>query len=203
MEFCLHRRKVLAVRAVNHVQHKRAIFHGAANRPQLVHRPAQRHGPGSRHHAKARPQTGIPTARRRRRDRAQRLRSDRKSNAPRSYRASRAGRRPARSLLWIPRVPRSSAKPLVAHRQRTQRELRDQNRSRLIQTLHHGRVFFESSGARILPRPTSSDNPSRQQVLRAPRNPMQRSAIKPRRDLLVRSLSLQQRPILQNRDHEV
>src|SRR5579859_7154615 len=67
---CCH---VLAVWPVNAVEDDGAVFHGAADGAELVHRPAEGHGSGAGHEAEGWAQASVSAACRRRGDRAQRL----------------------------------------------------------------------------------------------------------------------------------
>ena len=105
---------------------------------------------------------------------------------PAATAARRARRRSARPLRRIPRIARPPAKPLVAHRQRAQRELRNQHSARRIQPLHHRRVLIKRLVLEPARAPSRRIAFHRQQILRAPRNPVQRPAILPRRNLCIR-----------------
>src|SRR5258708_9194531 len=63
----LHR-TIASVRTVNGAQHDGAVFHSAADGPQLVHGPGKGHGSSAWHQSKCRTQPGSPATRGRRRN---------------------------------------------------------------------------------------------------------------------------------------
>ena len=89
----------------------------------------------------------------------------------------RTRRRSARSLLQIPRVLGLPAEPLVALRQFARSQLRHQHRARVAQHLDHARVFVDHLVFICARAPRGLVALHRDDVFRAPGNPMQRPAI--------------------------
>src|SRR5712675_1260944 len=195
-------RAIFSIRPVNSAHHQRAILHRAADWPQFVHAPRQSHRASARHKTERGPQASATATRRGRRNRSQRLRTDAESHATRRRRRCRARRRSARTLLGIPRIARLAAKPYGPLCQRSQRQLRDQHRARFIQPLHHHSIFVDGLLPETRRAPRRAVSLHRQQVLRAPRQTMQRPAIFPRGNLPVCVASLHLRALLSKRHRE-
>ena len=194
---------VLAIGAADRCQQQLRILHIPRHRPQLVARPAQRHRSRPRHPSKRRPHPGHATPHTRAHNRTLRLRPNRKRNESRRHSSPRPRTRSRCALIQVPRVLRLPAKPHIIQRQRPQTQLRNQHRTGIVQPLGYRCIFHRHTVAKRLRSPRRW-NPRRiQQVLRAPRNPMQRPAILPSRNLLVRRTRLLQRMIFSQRNHAV
>ena len=192
---------VLAVAAVDRVQHQHAIFHRSAHRPNLVHRPRQRHRAVAADAPVGRAQAGDAVGDRRRNDRAERFGADREADQAGRRRRPGTRRRSAGAALDVPGVVRRAAEPHAALRERAHRQLRDQHRAGIAQPLDDGRVEIDHL---ILVRrgaPGGLDALGGQQILRAPRNAVQRSAILAGLDLGVGRRRLLERELLGQRDH--
>src|SRR5262249_7912538 len=93
---------ILAIRTVDGAEHDRAVLHGAADGPELVHGPGQGHSAGARHQAETGTQPGRPATRGRRGDGAEGLRPNSEGHTTGGRRRSRTRRRSARPLLYVP-----------------------------------------------------------------------------------------------------
>src|SRR6266566_8771777 len=126
---------VLAIGPIDGVEHDRAVFDAPTDGTELVHRPRKRHCAGAWYSAKRRAEPGCSATCRRRRDRPQRLAADREADEPSGRCRCGTGRRSAGSLIDLPRIFRGSAEPDIALRELAQRQLRDENRTGIIETL--------------------------------------------------------------------
>ena len=164
---------VLPVRAVDGIEHERAILCRAAHRADGVLRPRQGHRPVSADSPERGPHAGDAVARRRLNDRAARVGPDGKRHQSGSRRRARAGRRARRILLRVPGVPCDAAEPLCRQRECPGRQFRDEDRARLPQPRVHGGVRVDRPDPCRERRPTSSwclgprRGPSAQRACRA------------------------------------
>ena len=109
-----------------------------------------------------------------------------KPTKSRSCRRARSGARSRRRFLEQPRIHRLPAEPDVVERQRSQAELGHQHRSRFMQTLHDDGIFFGHAIAERLCAIGRSNSRRVEQILAAPRDAVQRSAIFARGNFFVR-----------------
>src|SRR5205807_7294433 len=122
-----------------------AIFDAATDWSNLVHRPTQAHRAVTTDTTIRRSQTGDSARRRWRHDRAKGFSADRETDQARGGRRCRTRRRTARAVSIFVRVLRiavDTAEPFRALRQCAHRKFRDQNCSRITQTLDYRRVVI-------------------------------------------------------------
>ena len=113
----------------------------------------------------------------------------------------RAGAR--RPLLEQPRIHGLTAEPDVVQRQRAQAQLGHQHCARCIEPCCHGRVFL-GYAIPVRLRAVGRRNPRRiKQVLRAPRNAVQRPAIMSCGNLCIGLPRLLERVLPRQRNHAV
>ncbi len=195
--------QIAAVRFRDHAHHHRAILGVAAHGAEPVLRPGERHHAVAADASEGRTQPGNAASSRRAQDRPAGLRADREREASGRRRRSRTGRGSARSFFQVPRILGLPAEPAVARRQFARRQFRQQDRARLAQHLDNARVFVDHLilvGARA---PGGLVALHRDDVLGAPRNPVQRSFIFPGRDFRVGLLGLRARHVVEERDHAI
>ena len=104
--------------------------------------------------------------------------------------------------MRIPGIAGDPAKPMVAVRQRPERKFCHQHRAGLVQSFNHRGVFvdhllFKSSRA-----PRCGITLHGQQILGAPRQPVQRASILSGRNFAIGFPGLRQRALLGQCDHE-
>src|SRR5262249_44950892 len=103
---CIRERLIEPVGPIDGLENDGAILDGPADRPELVHRPAQRHGAMTADTAETRTQTRSPATLARRDNRTQRLGADAEGNQTGGGGGAGPGRRSARALTEPPRVAR-------------------------------------------------------------------------------------------------
>ena len=106
---------VVAIGAVDRIQHQHAIFHRSTHRPNLVHRPAERHGAVAADAPVGGAQPGDAVGDRGRDDRAERLGADREADQSGGRGCTRTGRRSARAALGVPGIAGRAAEPQCRH----------------------------------------------------------------------------------------
>ena len=100
-----------------------------------------------------------------------------KPTSPAGDRRGRAGRRAARAGPRVPRAAGPAAEPLVAHRQRTQRQLGHQHGAGLLEPGRHGRLDVDHPVLERRRAPGRRVSGIGDQVLGSPGNAVQRTAI--------------------------
>ena len=198
-----HRARILFVHAVQHTEHHRAVFDGAAHGPHAIHRPRQHHAAVSAHPTVGGPQCADAVANRGRDDRALRFRADRKRDASGGGRRARTGGAAARTDVRIPRIVRAPAEPPIVLRKQPRGQLRQQHRARVTQAHHDFRIDVGNLVLEIGRAPRGGHALDREQILDAVRNTMQRSTILTGGDLGVGPVGFRTRLRCQQRDHEV
>ena len=93
-------------------------------------------------------------------------------------------------LLGIPRIARAFLPPMVALGERAECELCDEDRAGVVETLHDGRFVVERLVLVEAGAPRRWIALHREQILRAPGDAVQRTAIFAARDLRVHLLGL-------------
>ena len=107
---------------------------------------------------------------------------------------------PEEAFFQQPRIHRLAAKPDIVERQRAQAELGDQHGAGFVQTLYDRGIFAGHAIAERLRAVGGWNSRGVQQILAAPRDAVQRSAIFARGDFLVGLLGLLQREVARQRD---
>ena len=123
-----------------------------------------------------------------------------KPDQPRRRRRAGPRARPGGALFEKPGIHRLAAEPDIVERQRAQAQLRHQHRARIVQPLHHRGVLRGNAVAERLGAIGCRNAGGIHQVLRAPRNPVERAAILAGGDLLVGLPGLRQRQVAGQRD---
>src|SRR5207237_8972683 len=96
-----------------------------------------------------------------------------------------------------------STEPIVALRELAECQLRDENCAGLVEPLHDGRVGVDGLFLIWAGAPRRLVSLGREEVLRSPRNSVQRTAILPLRDLRVSSACLSASALFGERDDAV
>jgi len=125
--------------------------------------------------AEGRAQTGDAAARGGRDDGTPGLRADGESHQTGGGGRTRPRRRPARSLLGVPRVAGLLAEPHVAPGEGAQAQLGHQHRTCLVEPLDNGRVLIDFLFLKRCRAPRCRVAANREQILRPPRDTVQRA----------------------------
>ncbi len=168
---------VAAIGSVDRVKHHRAIFHGTANRAELVHAPGKGHRAGAGHEAKCGTQAGAAAARAGRGNRAKRFGANAESDAARGRGGRRAGGRAARSLRGIPWIARLGTEPAVVHRERAQAEFCDEHGASCVEAFYDCGVLVEFLVFEAACAPRGGITRDSEQIFSAPRKPVQWTAM--------------------------
>ena len=126
-----------------------------------------------------------------------------KANQPGGDRRRRAGRRAARALLGVPRVARHTAEPLVALGQCAERQLGDEHGAGVFEPPRHGGLHVDRLILEYVGAPGGLVAGPGDQVLRAPGDAVQRTAISAGSDLAVGALRLLECEVLGERDDAI
>ena len=121
-----------------------------------------------------------------------------KPTRPGGRRRPGPGRRSARALFRVPRVPRLPAEPAVPLRERAHRELGDEHGAGLPQPLDDGGVVVDDLLLKRRRAEGRRDALGGEQVLGAPGNAVQRTAVPARLDLAVGRRRLLERQVLRS-----
>src|SRR5581483_2081969 len=111
------------------------------------------------------------------------------------------GARPTRALLQEPRVHGLAAKPDIVQRQGTHAQLRDEHGASRSQALYNGRILQRHTILEGLGTIRGADAGGVEEVLGAPRNAVQRTAVSARGDLPVRRPRVFEREVTREGDH--
>ncbi len=195
-----HARDVAGIGAGNGGDDEKRVLDAAGHGPELVERPAERHRSRPGHPAKRRPEARHPAAHRRVDDASLRLASNRKRDQGGRRRRARTRAAPARPLLEEPWVHRLPAEPDVVQRESAQAELGQKDGSGVVEPLDDDGVGVRDPVPEGLGAPGRLDPLRVEEVLRSPRNSVERAAVLSRFDLRVRAAGLRQRQVFRQRD---
>ena len=186
-------------RTVDRRKHQRGVVHGAADRADLVERPAQRHRARPRDAPEGGAQPGGAAARRRGDDRAQRLGADREADQPGSGGGGGPRARAARAFLGIPGIAGLAAIPDVAIGERADTGLAQQHRTGCRQAADDLGIRLRNAIGERLGTPAGGDAGGIQDVLGAVWDAVQRTEPGTRSEQVVRPPRLRERQRVRHR----
>ncbi len=202
-------RGVERIVASDGLQHESAIVGRAGHRPQLVERPTEGHRPVTTHAAIGGTQAGHAAVGGRRDDRAPGFAPDGERYQPGRDRRAGAAAAAAGPTRAVPRIQAGASERgvglLIAHASGDldQRELADEHRPGVAQSLHDRRVLIERLLAQGRRAPGGWKATLTEQVLGPVRNAMQRPAILAGRQLAIGLCRLLQGQCMRHRHDRV
>ena len=186
--------------AADGVENEGAVRRAPGHRAELVHAPRECHRAVGGHAPERRPKAGDAVPRRRGDDRPQSLAADRERDEARRNGRARPRARPAGPLVYVPGVLRHAAEPDVAPRERAERQLRDEDGAGGIEATDHLGVGVEGLLPVRFSAPRGWVAGDCEEVLGAPRDAMEGTAVSPSGQFGVEATGLRQRPLRRERD---
>ncbi len=167
------------------MQHQKRIFHAAGHGTELIERPAERHGTRARNTTEGGTKTDHAAAHARADDTASGFTADGESNEAGCGRGSGTGTGSRCTFFEQPWIHRLAAEPDVVQCEGAQAQFGDQDCARIIQPFHDNRVIGRHAISKRLGAIGRPNARRIEEILRAPRDAMERATIAAIRDLTI------------------